>query len=101
MTPLSPMTQTLVQKLFPNQIEEVSRILEEECGQNLPFQEKATPETLQRFRFAALRLGAGDMEKFLRAVQIAKQDWRDLLVGAGFANDLKAHERWAKEILGT
>ena len=100
MTPLSSLTQRLVQKIFPNNIEEVSRILEEECGQNLPFLEKATPETLQRFRFAALKLGAGDMEKFLRAIQIAKQDWRDLLVGAGFGSDLEAHETWAREILG-
>lgn len=99
MTPLSPLTITLVEKLFPQQEEEISLVLMEKCGQNLPFCKDATPEALERLRFAVLKISEGQMELFNKAVAIAKQDWRDLLVWAGFANDVKAHQTWAKQKL--
>lgn len=99
MTLLSPLTIRLVQKIFPNHIDEVSQLLEEQCGQNLPYCENDTPESLQRFRFAALKASSGKMDGLIEAVELAKMDWRDLLVLAGFANNLEAHEKWAKKIL--
>lgn len=99
MTMLSPLTVTLVEKIFPNHINEVKRLLEEQCGQNLPFCDNGTPESLQRLRFAALKVSDGKMDKLIEAVDLAKIDWRDLLVWAGFANDLEAHSKWAQEII--
>lgn len=99
MTPLSPLTMRLVQKIFPKNADEVMRLLEEQCGQNLPFCEDGTPKSLQRLRFAALKVSAGKMDTLMEAVNLAKMDWRDLLVWADFANDLEAHEKWAKQIL--
>jgi len=47
-----------------------------------------------RIRLAALRLGDGDLAKLGSAIDLAKVDWRDLLVAAGFADDVQAHHRW-------
>jgi hypothetical protein len=49
---------------------------------------------LERFRFAALKYSNGDLSRLERAVKLAQEDWRDLLVGAGFADDVEAHKRW-------
>lgn len=35
--------------------------------------------------------GAGDVSA---AIALANLDWRDLLVAAGFADDIHAHARW-------
>lgn len=43
---------------------------------------------------AVLKLSAGDLDELDHAVALAKQDWRDLLVAAGFANDPEAHRTW-------
>jgi hypothetical protein len=101
MTPLSPLTRTLVEKIFPqDQQAQVVSLLEEQCGQNLPFCENSTPESLQRLRLAALKISGGDMEKLHKAVSLAKIDWRDLLMWAEFGNDLEAHNKWANQLLG-
>jgi len=84
-----------IQELFPpEQHDEVATILETECGNNLPFLERETPYGLERFRFAALKLNDGKMEKLVEAVTLAKSDWRDLLVAAGFADSVEAHKHW-------
>ena len=38
------------------------------------------------------------MEKLHRAVKLAKTDWRDLLVAAGFADSVHAHKHWGTPI---
>ena len=88
-----------VRELFPSdQHNAVARILETECGNNLPFLETETPDGLKRVRFAALKLSEGNMEKLHRAVKLAKTDWRDLLVAAGFADSVHAHKHWVTPI---
>lgn len=101
MTPLSPRTVKLVEKIFPRQVEEISIVLMEQCGQNLPFCENGTPESLERLRFAVLKISEGQLEIFNKAIAIAKQDWRDLLMWAGLGHDVKAHEAWAEQLLGS
>lgn len=99
MTPISPLTQLLVQKIFPNKSGEVKLLLEKQCGQNLPLCDNATSESLQRLHFAALKVSAGKIDVFFKAIDLAKSDWRDLLVWAEFADDLEAHMKWANQIL--
>jgi hypothetical protein len=92
---LSPDTERRVALLFPPQhIAEVSGLLLHRCGNNLPFCEKSDEFQLERIRFAALKLSAGDINQLRTAIELANQDWRDLLVAAGFATDLTAHKRW-------
>jgi hypothetical protein len=52
-----------VRELFPSdQHNAVARILQLECGNNLPFLETETPDGLERVRFAALKLSEGNVE---------------------------------------
>jgi hypothetical protein len=97
MTELTSRTKDVIAELFhPSIIAAVETILEEECGDNLPLYKPDTPEGLERVRFAVLKISNGDADKLLEALQLAKRDWRDVLVWAGFANDLNAHNEWAE-----
>ena len=94
-TRLSAETKRRIDALFaPSQRDEVSRLLQDECGNNLPLLEEYDEIQLERFQFAALKLSEGSLSKLHDAVRLAKEDWRDLLVSAEFANDINAHNRW-------
>ena len=99
--PLSPSTLELVQRMFGlRHRAQAVALLEAECGADLPFQEKASPESLERIRFAVLQLASGSFAKLEQAIASAKQDWRDVLVAAGFGEDVDAHTAWARRYLG-
>jgi hypothetical protein len=49
------------------------------------------PSDVERVHLAALRLSHGDLAELAR---VLKDDWRDTLIGAGFAHDVHAHEAW-------
>jgi hypothetical protein len=96
MIPLSELTREHVARLFPAAAQsEAAALLEEDCGDALPLLgHRATPQSLERVRFAALKISDGDLTQLRRAVELAKLDWRDLLVAAGFADDVHAHLKW-------
>jgi hypothetical protein len=88
-------TERRIALLFPpDQRELVRAILSEECGNNLPFLNDLDEVKLERFQFAALKLSAGHLDKFDHAIALAKRDWRDLLMAAGFGEDVNAHASW-------
>ena len=47
-----------------------------------------------RVQIAALKVSGGDLAKLKEAIAMGKEDWRDLLYTAGFANDTRKHLRW-------
>ncbi len=95
MVPLSPGTERRVRAVFaPALWVEVARLLAEECGDNLPFCETATPESAERIRYAVLKLSCGDPHECRRLVREAQMDWRDVLMAAGFGEDVSAHLLW-------
>lgn len=94
MDALSPSALLLVRHLHPAHIQEASDLLARECGRKLPLCADSTDEALDRLRFAALKVASGDLERLREAVALANVDWRDLLVWAGFADDLSGHLRW-------
>ena len=47
--------------------------------------------SLERLRYAALKLSGGRLDALREAVELARIDWRDLLMGAGFGYDVHAH----------
>ena len=97
---LSRQTHMIVEKLFPNSAQsEVIQSLTEDCGTSLPFCEDSDEYQMERIRFAVLKLSQGDSFKLLAAIELAKKDWRDVLVWSGFGNDLDAHDQWAEQIL--
>jgi len=100
MIPLSSDTRHLVAALFPVDLqEEVERWLREECADNLPLVGKADSRSLERIRFAVLKLSGGDLDRLLESIDLAQMDWRDLFVAAGFAESLTAHREWATGVL--
>jgi hypothetical protein len=95
---ISHETERRITLLFvPDERTLVRAIMLEECGNNLPFLEHASAIELERIRFAALKLSDGKLDKLGRAVALAKRDWRDLLMAAGFAEDVDAHMSWLPE----
>ena len=65
-----------------------------QCGWNLPFCEHSTAIQLERIRFAVLKLSKGTIDGLLRAIHLAQEDWRDLLMAVEFGNDVEAHKHW-------
>ena len=92
-TPLTDETEKRIALLFPpDERESVRQLLRDECGNNLPFLAEADSDRLDRFRFAVLKLSQGNLDKLGKAIRLAKSDWRDLLVSAGFGQP--DHRRW-------
>ncbi len=97
---LSPHTKQLVEIIFsPKDAVEASQRLEQEYGDNLPFCKGYNEYKMERIRFAAIKLSQGNIPKLIKAIGLARRDWRDLLMAAEFGQQLDAHEIWAKAIL--
>ena len=97
---LSPRTRQLVEKIFDlKRVAEAAQWLEDECGNTLPFCDDHDEYQMERIRFAALKLSNGNINKLLEAIDVARMDWRDLFMSAGFGHAVDAREEWAKEIL--
>ena len=98
-------TEQLINRYFTaDEKKLVISLLIDECGHNMATlptgNSKDIAAFLERIRFAALKLSDGDLTNFERAIELANTDWRDLLVSAGFANDINAHDVWADTLLG-
>ena len=97
MIELSGNTRVIVRRLFsPADQAEAEQLLIHECADNVPFCEDATPETMERIRFAALKTSGGSLAGLCDGIQLAQRDWRDLLMAAGFAEDIGAHDEWRR-----
>lgn len=98
MANLSAATRAHIATLFPpGEREVVAQLLREQCGNNLPFLKDLDEFELERFQFAALKCSDGDLAALRAAVDLAKDDWRDLLVSAGFGDRVLAHKKWRPE----
>ncbi len=99
-TPLSDNTIKKIQLLFkPVEFSAVEKILVEECGNNLVGLEKLDEIGLERIRFAVLKISDGKINSLVSSVDRAKYDWRDILVDAGFGDDVHAHKDWVPKKL--
>ena len=74
--------------------EEVEELLKIECAENLPFCENHDMYQMERIRFSVLKLSEGDIDKLIKAIELAQIDWRDLFMAAGFGHDPEAHKKW-------
>ena len=95
MIELSEKTADRINSLFSEkQRGEVEKLLKFECGDNIPYCENNDKYKMERIRFAVLKLSEGNLEKLIQAIELAKTDWRDLLMAAGFGEDVEAHLSW-------
>jgi hypothetical protein len=98
MIQLSERTREHLTQLFAREHRvNATQLLEEFCAESLSFGEPGSPESLERVRFAALKLSDGNVDALCRAIDLATMDWRDLLVAAEFADDPDAHRKWSPE----
>lgn len=97
MSALSPRTEKIIECLVkPDARAKVRERLESECSTEALGCTGWAPEEMERIWFAVLKLGAKTDSAFDSAVLLAKTDWRDLLMAAGFGEDLEAHNKWRK-----
>lgn len=97
---LSGRTIQLINKYFSdNDKSKVMQILMNECRNNLPLSGTWTVSEFERIWFAIIKVSDGQFDIFQRAVELAKIDWRDLLVSANFASDVNLHMKWADKLL--
>lgn len=95
---MSPEVESKMKSIFPpERWPEVAAILESECGSNLPLISSQGAEGIERVRASVLKLSEGSMDKLCYAVKVAKEDWRDVFVAAGFGHDPLAHRGWLRD----
>lgn len=101
MIEISERTEKLLEKFFPDEFtRKIARgTLIHECGDNIPFCEDHSPKEMDRIRFSVLKISAGDLNKLGEAVDLAKLDWRDLFMAAGFGHDTNAHNDWYEQTI--
>jgi hypothetical protein len=88
---LTPKTERRIELLFkPMEREAARKILLEQCGANIPGWESAG---LERLHFAVLKRSDGNLATLQNAVDLAKSDFRDALMWAGFGEP-DTHRRW-------
>lgn len=93
--PLSAAVEAVLDRLFPEDSRAaIAALLLRDCGATLPLASDA--RLIERIRLAVLKLAEGDPAAVPRHLAIARQDWRDVLVAAGFGSDLQAHLAWAR-----
>ena len=93
--PLTPDTRDRLNAAFaPADRAEAERMLVYECGANLPMCDDSDHRGFERLRYAAMKLSGGRLDLLREAIELAKVDWRDLLMAAGFGSDVTEHERW-------
>ena len=98
-TSLTDATVDCIHRMFSlTDRDRVSTLLIEECGDTLPLSIPANPASLERIRFAVLKVSGGDLNRLQQAIDLAKVDWRDVLVAAGFGSDLIAHTSWSPDL---
>ena len=98
MSRVTPRTHRLLEKLFsPQQQTLLMTRLETECTPERLGCKGWTPEQMERLWFAVLKLSFEQPERTDQAFQLAKADWRDLLMAAGFGMDLNAHNKLVGE----
>lgn len=69
-----------------------------ECSTTVLGCDEWSPIQMERIWFTILKLGFKDRDRLDYAIQLAKTDLRDLLVTAGFSEDLNSHETWRQSI---
>jgi hypothetical protein len=93
--PLSPATRLRLDAAFAPELRAAAeQMLLHGCGSNLPLLDELDSVGLERYRYAALKLSGGDLTALRDAIELARRDWRDLLVAAGFGHDPGAHRGW-------
>ena len=97
---MTKITDSALQKIevlfIPEDRDTARRLIEEQCGTNLPLTNHmgTEPEGFDRIRFAVLKLSKGNIKDLEYWIEQATIDWRDVLMAAGFGENIHAHLKW-------
>lgn len=69
-----------------------------EASDNIPFHENSDSAEMDRIRFAIMKLVSMPNADEDVVFALAKQDWRDLFVAAGFGYSADEHNQWYREL---
>jgi hypothetical protein len=90
---LSPALRAKLGRLFtPEDVNQACDLLQTGCGNALPL--VSSDEQIERIRSAVLKMSCGSLTRLIAAIAHAQADWRDTLVGVGFADDARQHLAW-------
>lgn len=78
----------------------LTKRLETEAAENIPFHEKSKPSDMDRIRFSILKLISENRDSEDSVFEVARIDWRDLYMAAGFGFDASEHDKWYKALTG-
>ncbi len=87
MNSLTELTRKRLEEVFPPSDHAIAASLLEQMTHE---QESG----LERCHLAALKVSEGRLDELRDAVALYRIDFRDLLVAAGFAEDVTAHLKW-------
>lgn len=91
MVELTKATKERIEAVFSEElVDEAAELL---SGMTLGLLGDSAAE-LERIRIAAIRVSGGFIDALCDAIELADVDWRDLLLSAGFADDIDAHLTW-------
>ena len=92
--PLCPKTEAKLLGTFPTEdVAEARSYLETDCAHNVSGWQGAG---LFRLRTAAIKLSGGSIPGLVDAIALAQTDFRDLLMAADFAEDVRAAIRFLR-----
>ena len=95
MIELSTRQKFLLQKKFPAEIfHQIKCCIEQNAGKTIPFCGNSSPSQLDRIRFAIIKLSEGCPMQLNKAIELAHNDWRDLLMSAEFGANPHEHNLW-------
>ena len=78
----------------PERAQAVRDLLLTGCSTTLPGVRPGWLDLIERIQAGVLRRSGWDPAILAAQVRLARTDWRDLLMAAGFGEDLTAHARW-------
>lgn len=99
MSKLSPDTVCLIDALYPDNRHYVYELLEDNLSPEQIGCNEWSPEQMERIYFSVIKLGQKSIAKLEQAKNLAITDWRDLVMLAGFGEDVDAHRTWWKTII--
>ena len=75
----------------------ISDLLFRAVSANIPFCADSSPEEMERIRFAIIKMTKQSPLNLAVGIYLAQTDWRDLLMSAGFGDDVAQHMTWYHE----
>jgi len=92
---LTPRVLRVLDRLFaPEARHQMVTRLEHECSAEALGCPDWTPPQMERLWFSIVKLVHANPGRIDQTFILARTDWRDLLMAAGFGEELDAHEKW-------